>query len=163
MYEHRGRRNQRTGLLLTLVAALSLFAASPVAAADYSEIMPADENPCGVDILLEVDFLPTDRAPIGYGDITFTNLETGATYVQRSRYLETWTFDASTESWHATTLGRKWIPLYPGEPGPSGVVQEPGLWILTYGKLEGTLTDNDVLTAFSLKGTYTDLCAELSS
>lgn len=73
------------------------------------------------------------------------------------------TFDASTESYHITVIGRIWTQVYPGEPGPSGVVQEPGLELLTYGKLEFTLDGNGALIAFSLKGTCTDLCEELSS
>lgn len=42
---------------------------------------------------------------------------------------------------------------------PTGVVEEPGLWILTYGELEYTLDGNDVAIAFSLKGTHT-ICAQ---
>lgn len=48
MSEHRGSRNHRTGLLLTLVTAMSLFAASP-AAAYHSFVIPAADNGCGVD------------------------------------------------------------------------------------------------------------------
>lgn len=141
-----------------------MFAASPAAATHESFffVIPAGENPCGVDVLVDV-YDGADRAPVGNADITFTNLETGATYVQRSRYVETWTYDASSESWDGTVKGRKWTPWFPGEPGPSGEVQEPGLWILTFGKLEYTLDGNDVATAFTLHGTYIDLCAELTT
>ena len=150
-----------TWLLLTLAMGISLVVASPVSA-DHSQFIPAADNPCGVDILLEVEHRPSDSGRAGYGDYTFTNLETGATYVQRSRGLPTETFDATTESWHITINGRVWTTLYPGEPGPSGVVQEPGLWILTNGTVEYTLDQSGALTAFSLDGTYSDLCAELS-
>jgi hypothetical protein len=162
----RERKSHFTVLLITL-ATLSLFAATP-AAASHSFVIPADENGCGADLQVEAVHLAdrapdSDRDPLGYGDITFTNLETGATYLQRSRYQETVTFDVSTDSFHITITGRIWMQVYPGEQGPSGVVQEPGLELLTDGKLEYTLGSNDVLTAFSLEGTYIDLCAELSS
>lgn len=163
MSKHRAIRRSMTRLLLSLAIGTWLLTASPAAAADYSEIIPAVDNPCGVDILLEVNFLPTDRAQIGYGDIKFTNLETDATFLQRSRYREYALFDASIESWEITVVGRKWTPWYPGEPGPTGVVQEPGLWIVTYGRLEYTVTTEDVATAFTLEGTYTDVCAQLTA
>jgi hypothetical protein len=162
MSEHRDRRGL-DHLAIVLAAGLSLFAAAPVAAADLSFFSPAAENPCGVDILVEADFLPTDRARLGYGDITFTNLETGATFLQRSRHTDRVTYVASTQSWDVTVVGRIWTPIYPGEPGPSGIVQDPGLWIVTDGKLEYTLDQNDALTAFSLQGSYADVCVELGA
>lgn len=155
--EDRARNRRRSAwLILTLTIGSSLLTASPVAAND-SEIIPAADNPCGVDILLE-----SEGVAMGFGNYTFTNLETDATFVQRSRGVLTETFDAATESWHIEIRGRIWTPLYPGEPGPSGVVQEPGLWIVTYGTLQYTLDNDGALTAFSLDGTYTDVCAELT-
>jgi len=150
-------------VVLTLATGifLSSLSASPASAADVSFISPADENGCGVDLLIEADF-SVDRNPVGYGDITFTNLETGASYLQRSRHTDTETFDPSTGNWHIVVMGKIWTPLYPGEPGPEGIVQEPGVELLTSGRLEYTLTSEGVLTEFSLDGTYVDLCAELS-
>jgi hypothetical protein len=144
-----------------LLAGIALTAAAPVLA-DHSAFIPADENGCGFDILAKADHLPgVARAPIGSGDITFTNLETGASYLQHSRYTADVTFDASTKSYHITITGRIWTQLYPGEPGPNGVVEEPGLELLTDGVLEYTLNRKGVVTAFSLHGTYQDLCALL--
>jgi hypothetical protein len=158
------RKRLCRALLMILVTALSLLTASPTVAADDREFIPAADNPCGVDILLESQDSPrnTDHARAGYKNYTFTSVETGATFVQRSRGVPTFTFDASTETWEVTIFGRIWLTLFPGEPGPSGVVQEPGLWISTHGVLKYTLTNEDVLIAYSLKGSYTDICAELT-
>jgi len=161
MSEYRVRRSHRIWLLLTLVTGTSLFAASP-AGAYHSFTIQASDNGCAVDLQVEAEHLG-DRVPIGNGDITFTNLETGATYLQRSRYTATETSDASTQSVHVRITGRIWFPLYPGEPGPSGVVQEPGLELLISGTVNATFDENGAVTAFSLDGTYTDLCAKLSS
>jgi hypothetical protein len=163
MNRFRGPLSRRTSLLTTLLAAMSLVFASP-AAAYHSVFLPADENGCGVDLLAEATHRDQagDRFPIAYGDITFTNLETGATYLQRSRYTATEEFDASTGSWHITIIGRVWLQLYPGDLGPSGVVQEPGLELLTSGNLEFTIDSNDAIIAFVLHGTSTDLCEQLT-
>ncbi len=158
--DYRVRRRRGIRLLLTLVTGTSLLAASP-AGADHSFTIPASENGCAVPLQVEAEH-GADRVPIGYGDITFTNLETGATYLQRSRYTGTETYDPSTQSLHVTIKGRIWHAVFPGEPGPSGVVQEPGLELLLSGKVNVTFDENGVLTAFSLDGTYTDLCEKLS-
>ena len=164
MSEYHGRRRHRIGLLMILVTALSLLTASPAAAADDPEFIPAADNPCGVDILVEAEGSPrqTDRARAGYALYTITNLESGATFVQRSRGVLTETFDGSTETWQLTVQGRFWWESFPGEPGPSGVVEEPGLWISIHGVLEVTLS-GDTATAFALRGSYRDICAELTN
>jgi len=145
-----------------LVCVITLVAASP-AWAFHDFIIPADENGCGFDLHVQADHLPDRaRAPIGSGDITFTNLETGATYLQHSRYTATETVDPATGSVHVTIIGRIWIEFYPGDQGPSGEVQEPGLDLLFSGTIEFTVNENDVFTAFSNTGEYKDLCALLS-
>jgi hypothetical protein len=146
---------------MVLVTALSLLTASPAAAADDPEFIPAADSFCGFDMLLEGEGSPrqTDRARAGYALYTFTNVATGATFVQRSRGVLTSTFDGSAE--RITVQGRYWIGLFPGEPGPSGVVEEPGLLLSVHGVLEFTL-DADAITAFSLDGSYVDICAKLS-
>lgn len=159
--EHHGReRTWLRVLLLTLATGVFLVAASP-ASADHSFIIPASDNGCAVDLKVEATH-GSGHARIGYGDITFTNLETGATYLQRSRYRMTETYDPSTNSWHVEIRGNIWHAVYPGEPGPSGVVQEPGLELLVSGRLNVTFDSNGAVTAFSLRGTYDDLCALLS-
>jgi hypothetical protein len=149
---------------MALIIGLSLLTASPAAAADESEFIPADDNPCGVDILIESEDSPrqTDRARAGYAKYTITNLDTGATFVQRSRGVPTATFHPSSETWEVTIFGRYYIALYPGEPGPAGVVEEPGLWISIHGVLEFTMTTDEVVVEFSLDGSYIDVCAELT-
>ena len=148
-------------LLLLLATGIFLFEATP-ASADHSFIIPASDNGCAVDLKVEAEHgSGAASTRIGYGDITFTNLETGATYLQRSRYTSTATFDPSTKSWHVTITGNVWMALFPGDAGPSGVVRDPGLELLVSGTLEFTLNRKDVVTSFSLTGTYDDLCALL--
>ncbi len=43
------------------------------------------------------------------------------------------------------------------------MVQEPGAELLLSGKLSYTVTSENVLTAFSFKGTYQDLCQLLGA
>jgi hypothetical protein len=160
MTEHRGLKRKRIWVLLTAATGIVLSTASP-ARAFHSFTIPASENGCAVDLQVESEHL-TDRVPIGNGDITMTNLDTGATYLQRSRYTETVTFDASTGSQQIELVGNIWIQLFPGDAGPSGVVQEPGAELLVSGRLNFTLNEQGVLTAFSLNGMYQDLCALLS-
>jgi hypothetical protein len=143
-----------------LVAGISLSAASP-AWAFHDFIIPARENGCGVDLHVQAEHL-TDRVPIGNGDITITNLDTGASYLQRSRYTLTETVDPKTRSVHVTTIGRIWIALFAGDEGPTGVVQEPGLELLFSGTTEATFNKKNVITSFSYTGEYQDLCALLS-
>jgi hypothetical protein len=145
-----------------LVSVITLIAATPVWAY-HDIIIPADENACGFDLRAQADHLPdVARAPIGFGDITFTNLETGATYLQHSRYTATETVDPETGSVHVKIIGRIWFELYPGDQGPSGEVHEPGLDLLFSGTMEFTINGENVITAFSHKGSYQDLCALLS-
>ncbi len=42
------------------------------------------------------------------------------------------------------------------------MVQEPGVELLLSGTVNMTFDENWAVTAFSLNGTYTDLCAKLS-
>ena len=160
MSEHRGHKRRHISSVAVLVTAISLFAVSP-ALAFHSFTIPASQNGCGVDLQVDAEHL-SDRVPIGNGDITITNLETGATYLQRSRYSATETFDPSTKSFHVSITGRIWIALYPGDQGPSGEVQEPGAEFLFSGTVEFTYNKRGVITAFSYEGEYSDLCAELS-
>lgn len=149
-------------LVLVLAIGIVLLSATP-ASAYHSFTIPARDNGCGVDLKVEAEHGSGGASTrIGYGDITFTNLETGATYLQRSRYTATSTYDESTKSWDVHITGNIWMALYPGEAGPSGVVQEPGLELLVSGTLEFTVTRKDVVTYFSLTGTYDDLCALLT-
>ena len=145
-----------------LVSVMTLVAASP-AWAFHDFIVPADENGCGFDLQVQADHLP-DRARtrIGNGDITITNLETGATYLQHSRYTAIETMDPKTKSVHVTITGRIWLAFYPGDQGPTGVVQEPGLELLFSGTIEFTVNRKEVFTAFAYTGEYQDLCALLS-
>ncbi len=156
-----GLTRKRLFALLAVNTGSFVSAASPATAED-SELIPASDNGCAVD--LEVSVGGHDhQARIGTGDITITNLDNGATYLQRSRHVDTETFDPLTGNWNVTVRGNLWFPLYSGEPGPSGVVQQPGAELLLSGKLRYTVTSENVLTAFSFEGTYQDLCQLLGA
>jgi len=153
-------RVSRLAITAVLVAGSSLLAASPAWAFD-SFVIPARDNGCAVDLRVEVDHL--EHARISNGDIKITNLENGKTYLQRSRYTESETFDPTTRTLHVTVAGNYWWAFLPGDIGPSGeVVQEPGIEWLFSGSLEYTMNKKGVVIAFSYKGTYQDLCALLS-
>jgi hypothetical protein len=152
---------KRLFALLAVTTGLFLSAASPATAAD-SEVIPAAENGCGVDLGLSV--ARESQARIGYGDATITNLDNGATYVQRSRHVDTETYDPTTGNLYVTIRGKYWLALYPGDAGPSGVVQEPGAELLLSGRLSYTFsTRENLVTAVSIEGTYQDLCELLDA
>jgi len=59
--------------------------------------------------------------------------------------------------------GQIFITLFPGDQGPSGVVEEPGLLLSVIGhqriaNIAGTL----VTVSYSLDAQATDICAQLS-
>jgi ABC-type transport system substrate-binding protein len=157
------RRNRSVRLALLLGAAVTL-AAAPAVSAVEPFIIPAGLG-CSFDFLVEPVHKEHagDRFPIGFGNITMTNMETGATYLQRSRYQEIETFDPLTNTVELAITGRIWIQFYPGDQGPDGEVGEPGAALAFSGKVQLTIdADTDFYTAFSYQGRFTDLCAELA-
>jgi hypothetical protein len=158
-----GRRSRSIRLALILGAAVTLVAA-PAASAAESFIVPAGQG-CAFDVLVQPVHQehPGDRFPIGFGNITMTNLDTDATYLQRSRYTITETFDPLTNTFKDAVTGRIWIEFYPGDEGPGGVVGEPGAALAFSGNVQVTIdADTGAYRAFSYEGTFTDLCAQLA-
>ena len=95
-------------------------------------------------------------------EITVTNLETGDSFLQRSRYKETVRHVAEANDLLVEISGRYAINLFPGDQGPFGEVED-GALLSVVGHQAFTLDlDTDVITAYSLKGKATDTCAELS-
>ncbi len=82
-----GLTRKRLFVLLAVTTGAFLSAASPATAED-SEFIPASDNGCAVDLQVSVGG-HDHQARIGTGDIAITNLDNGATYLQRSRHVET--------------------------------------------------------------------------
>src|SRR5262245_52150057 len=77
------RRLTSVGLAMLLPLAI----AAPATAAD-GFVIPAGEG-CAFDVFVSATDLPEavgDHNPVGFGNITFTNLDTGAWYLQKSRH-----------------------------------------------------------------------------
>lgn len=145
-------------MLLSVCTVAGVVSASPASAEEIIFIFPANKNACGFDI--EGHFT---GGIIDQNFFTFTNLETGATYDWISEYVEVESYDRSTKTWRVITVGKKIFPLNPGDQGPEGLFQGSGeLWLLHTGKLDYTYMNNGVVTAWSLDGTYINLCEALS-
>jgi hypothetical protein len=165
MTKVRGRTRKHRVVLLTMVAATSLFAASPAAATSF--VIRAG-TVCPFAVQIEDAPQAQDGAPghqishqVGSGNITITNLETGATYLWFSRHTETETFDPATMTYHVLDEGRVLLVFFTGEPGPNGVVGESGALYGMSGTREYTVTKKGVITAFSFTGSALDICAEI--
>lgn len=101
---------------------------------------------------------------IGNADITLTNLETGASYVQHSNYHGTDTLDPGANTRHLVVNGSIFIQFFEGDAGPFGEVGENGALFAFVGTLSITLDlNNEAYSAFSYHGTATDLCALLAA
>jgi hypothetical protein len=100
---------------------------------------------------------------IGHAEPTLINLDTGNSFVQRSRYKATETFDPETNELFVEISGRFFINLFEGDQGPSGEVEEPGELLSVIGHQQFTVDpDTGVITSYSLDGRATDLCSLLS-
>ena len=158
----RGHRLRSAMLAVSVLVGASLSAA-PSALAVEPDIIPAGFG-CSFDVLFSpVPVLPGDHPHIGAGDITLTNMETGASILSKSRYVTSETSDAATNTLVAWYLGRRIYQFYPGDMGPTGQVGEPGALLRIDGFVRETYAlDTEVITAFSYHGHVTDLCALLS-
>lgn len=151
---------------ITLVAGLLLVLGLPITAdAADPMVFPAGFG-CPFDVQAEPAFLEggaaSERLRIGWGNITLTNLDTGATTVTKSRYTAIDTYDAVGNAVVSEITGRIMIGFWPGDAGPSGEVEYPGMLLRVVGNISLTFDLNTQLfTAYSLEGQSTDLCAEL--
>ena len=99
---------------------------------------------------------------IGHAERTLTNRETGDSFVQVSRYRDI-TFDAAANDALVETSGRIFTSFLPGDQGPFGEVEDPGLLLSVIGHQSFTFDlDANAITAYSLDGQAIDICALLS-
>lgn len=97
------------------------------------------------------------------GDPTLTNVDTGKSLVHRSRFTVTETPSSVEGEIVIETSGQLVISLWPGDQGPYGLVEYPGLLLSVNGHTRVTMDSSTfVYTSFSLNGTATDLCAALA-
>jgi hypothetical protein len=159
------------GALILLVVVPAALGAKPTRTVVASEpfVIPAGLG-CAFDVLGEpepdarqaiTEFSDGRIQTIGHGSGTLTNAENGESFDVRSRYKETETplgeglvrFEIS---------GRIFISFFPGDQGPFGEVEEPGLLLEVIGHQRITAeADTLVFTSYSLNGQATDICAQI--
>ncbi|HEY5275234.1 MAG TPA: hypothetical protein VIK38_01640 [Coriobacteriia bacterium] len=89
---------------------------------------------------------------------TLTNLVSGKSLVYRLRYIAT----ADPAGIVGSLSGQFNFLLFPGDVGPSGVVPD-GAFLHIVGHLRYTLDpETFAVTSFSVRGTVTDICADLA-
>jgi len=130
-------------------------------------VMPAGFG-CSFDVLASpegksyITEFDDRRMVISNAYVTFTNLDSGTTYVQHSTYKVTETL-LDADRLGIVADGRIFFQLYPGDSGPFGTVGGDGALYLMEGTSTSTLDlGTFILTSFSFKGTATDLCALLA-
>ena len=134
-----------------------------------------DTIPAGFGCSFDVGFQPSDDAfrivtvfsdgrtvTIGHGRPTLTNLDTGESYVQTSRYKATETYNPESNDVLIEVSGRIYLQFFPGDQGPSGTVGANGALFAVAGHAALTVDlDTFVYTSFSLDGQSLDLCAAI--
>ena len=160
-------------LPIGLVAVPAALAAKPTRAPFVPEplVIPAGsgcsfavEEQLGEDDWATITEFSDGRTVIhANAEPTLTNLETGDTFQQSSRFQVTETFDPETNTVFDKIDGRVFVNFRPGDQGPFGEVEEPGLLLSVIGDQELTFdADTALLTSYSLDGTATDICALIS-
>lgn len=98
-----------------------------------------------------------------HADVMITNLDSGAALTHRGRFQSINSYDEATNSIDSVLTGQLSYVLFPGDEGPSGTVEDPGLFLRIVGTVETTFDlDTGLITSFAYTGTATDLCALIS-
>jgi hypothetical protein len=164
--------------ILAAVMLGALATAPTVAAAKPEKFVLGNPNPIvnpvGSPCAVQVNFDPIDikRTIFFFADgtevdklngyATLSNPQNGATFLHHVVATQTITYDEVANEYLVDYRGQFGIRLYPGDVGPWGVVEEPGLFLRITGRAEQTFDgDTFASTAFSFTGTYIDICAAL--
>jgi hypothetical protein len=160
--------------LLVLIAVPAALGAKPTRTVVGSEpfVVPAGFG-CSFDLGIDPDeksgqaiteFSDGRIQIIGHGTATVTNLETGDSFVQRSRYREIDTYDPVANDLLIEITGRYLLGLFPGDQGPFGEVGENGGAFRVIGHQTFTvdLDSDELVTSYSLNGQATDICPLIS-
>jgi hypothetical protein len=173
-------RTVRLALIPVVAFGWILGLAEPVAADKPDRVVIAPDGfdvPAGFGCSFAVSATPDARArqtfttftdgrfqTVGHANPTFTNVDTGATYVQRSRYQAIETYDPVTNVIVAELSGRVFFVFFPGDVGPDGLVGPHGQIVGFVGHIRATYDpDTFAITSFEHIGTSTDICAEISN
>ena len=172
----RLRRETRSCLAIPiLVAALSVLLIPTANAAKPTRTIIGVERlflPAGAACEFAISGTPDERARqtiiefddgrtrlIGHASPTFTNLETGASIVHKSRYYNSFVYDPVVNDVYIEVSGRVFFSFLPGDEGPNGTVGSPGALIGFAGDIEATFDlDTGLLVSFEHEGTSKDLC-----
>lgn len=151
--------------IVAVVIALGLALIAPTPALG-AMIIPAGEG-CSFDVLVEPeqkDGAAAAHMPIGFGNITLTNMDTGVSIVTKSRYTATETVDPVANVGFVEITGRFFLLLFPGDQGPFGEVAEGAGLFRIVGETRFTYDlETEVVLAFAIDGHATDLCALLAA
>ena len=175
-----GGRLGRTFLVVVLL--LAVGAVFPASAAEGAKptrtvitvpgpfVIPAGQG-CTFPVAAEAEVVRVTITEFADGrivthdiaDPTLTNVDTGKSLVHRSRFSATdWPSSVEGEIVFETS-GQLFMTVFPGDQGPYGLVEYPGLLLSVNGHTRVTMDSSTfVYTSFSLNGTATDLCAALA-
>ena len=175
------RKLTRTARGAVIALTLAAIWAAPVAAAQPtsrtvthptgSGSYSAIDSGCGfaVDYVIEpgyrrtwTEFSDGTEWFDGLGFVMLTNPANGKTFLRQDHFHDVIRFDAATGLSQGVGHGQSTWGFYPGDPGPFGLVQAPGLGIYFDGTVRWTNDSNWVILAFSYTGRLTDICALLS-
>lgn len=138
--------------------------------AEFSFIVPDNESPCPFAILVEADssvglgweFSDGHLASTNVLSATFTNLETGTTYVHRSDYHSLLTLAADGTE-HVVINGMFWAGFLEGDQGPEGEVGPGGAAYFLDGRQSYVYNPStDAVTSFEFVGRAVDSCEVLA-
>jgi hypothetical protein len=179
MCERPDNRRGSTALVAVVVAALALIAAPPALGVKPTKtvleaegfVIPAGEG-CAFDVEEQVpegttfvvkEFSDGRIVTHGNSDPTLVNLDTGDSFIQRTRATVTETYDAEANDLSVEISGRVFVSFLPGDQGPFGEVGAAGGLFSVIGHQRFTVDlDSDVITSYSLAGKAIDICPLLS-
>jgi hypothetical protein len=125
-------------------------------------VLPGGPN--GVPRVTVTEFSDGRTVTVANAEPTLTNLDTGTSYVHRSAFTETDTYDPETNTILGVSSGRAVLFLGPGDQGPFGEVGGNGALFAVVGRSQFTVDlDTGQVTSFSYVGTVTDLCPILAA
>jgi hypothetical protein len=121
-------------------------------------------GPNGAPRVTVTEFSDGRTVTVVNADPKLTNLDTGTSYVHRSTFTATDTYDPETNTILEVASGRSLLNLFPGDQGPFGEVGENGALFAMVGHSQLTFDlDTGQITSFSYVGTVTDVCPLLAA
>jgi hypothetical protein len=175
MAEWPDNRRRSTALVAVVGAALALIAAPPALGAKPTKtvfpaegfVIPAGEGcasaveeqvPEGTTVVIK-EFSDGRIVTHGNSEPTLRKLDTGDSFVQKSRATVTETYDPETNDVLVEISGRIFVSFLPGEQGPFGEVGANGALFSVIGHQQLTFDlDSNLTTSYSLNGQAIDIC-----